>query len=74
MVLPVLAPLKRQRVERIRSRWSYEDLIVQLRSESGAIACMPLDRWEDHRHALGEYYVHPGCGPPKRCSPAGSRR
>ena len=58
MVLPVLARLTRQRAELIRSRWSYEDLIVQLRSESGAIACMPLDRWEDHRHALGEYYVH----------------
>jgi uncharacterized protein (TIGR03085 family) len=45
MLLPVLAPLTRQRAER-------------LRSESGAIACMPLDRWEDDRHALGEYYVH----------------
>ena len=58
MVLPVLAPLTRQRAELIRRRWPYEDLIDQLRSESGAIACMPLDRWEDHRHALGEYYVH----------------
>jgi uncharacterized protein (TIGR03085 family) len=58
MVLPVLAPLTRQRAERIRRRWYYEDLIDQLRSEPGAIACMPLDRWEDHRHALGEHYVH----------------
>jgi len=58
MVLPALAPLTRQRAELIRRRWPYEDLIDQLRSESGAIACMPLDRWEDHRHALGEYYVH----------------
>ena len=57
-VLPVLAPLTRRRTELIRRRWAYEDLIAQLRSESGAIACMPLDRWEDHRHALGEYYVH----------------
>ena len=58
MVLPVLAPLTKQRAELIRRRWPYEDLIDQLLSESGAIACMPLDRWEDHRHALGEYYVH----------------
>jgi hypothetical protein len=58
MVLPALAPLTRQRAELIRRRWRYQDLIDHLRSESGAIACMPLDRWEDHRHALGEYYVH----------------
>ena len=58
MVLPALAPLTRRRAELIRRRWPYGDLIDQLRSESGAIACMPLDRWEDHRHALGEYYVH----------------
>lgn len=58
MALPVFGPLTRQRADLIRRRWSYENLIVQLRSEPGAIACMPLDRWEDHRHALGEYYVH----------------
>lgn len=58
MIVPILAPLTRQRADLIRHRWSYESLIGQLRSESGTIACMPLDRWEDHRHALGEYYVH----------------
>lgn len=58
MVLPLLAPLTKQRAELIRRRWPYSILIDRLRSESGAIACMPLDRWEDRRHALGEYYVH----------------
>ncbi len=58
LVLPVLSPLTQQRAELIRRRWSYAELISHLRSESGSIACMPLDRWEDHRHSLGEYYVH----------------
>ena len=58
LVLPMLSPLTKQRAELIRRRWSYAHLIRQLRSESGPIACMPLDRWENHRHSLGEYYVH----------------
>jgi uncharacterized protein (TIGR03085 family) len=58
MVIPALAPLTRRRADLIRRRWLYPELIDHLRAESGAIACMPLDRWEGHRHALGEYYVH----------------
>ena len=34
------------------------DLVGRLRREPGGIAAMPLDRWEDHRHALGEYWMH----------------
>ncbi|MEO5832301.1 MAG: maleylpyruvate isomerase family mycothiol-dependent enzyme [Nakamurella sp.] len=58
MVVPPLASLTRHRAALIRRRWSYRDLVDRLRSDSASIACMPLDRWEDHRHALGEYYVH----------------
>jgi uncharacterized protein (TIGR03085 family) len=58
MVVPLLAPLTHRRAQRIRHRWRYEELLDRLRSTSGSIACMPLDRWEDHRHAIGEYYVH----------------
>jgi uncharacterized protein (TIGR03085 family) len=53
-----LGSVTQRRAERIRRRWRYPELVDRLRAEPGAIACMPLDRWEDHRHALGEYYVH----------------
>lgn len=58
MVLPVLAATAAHRADRIRRRWSYSKLVAKLRSEPGGIACMPFDRFEDHRHALGEYFVH----------------
>lgn len=58
MVLPVFAALMNRRIELVRRRWSYGQLTDQLRSRTGAIGCMPLDHWEDHRHSLGEYYVH----------------
>lgn len=58
MVVPLLAPLTKHRGEVVRHRWAYEELLGRLRSTSGSIACMPLDGREDHRHALGEYYVH----------------
>ncbi|MEZ5094838.1 MAG: maleylpyruvate isomerase family mycothiol-dependent enzyme [Nocardioides sp.] len=54
----VVPALGAGRAARIRRRWSYPDLVARLRREPGAIACMPPDRWEDHRHALGEYWVH----------------
>jgi uncharacterized protein (TIGR03085 family) len=58
VVVPALAWLTRRRADRVRRRWTYEELVNRLRAESGAIASMPLDRREDHRHALGEYFVH----------------
>lgn len=58
IAVPALAPLTARRAERVRHRWPYAALVDRLRSESGAIACMPLDRREGHRHAIGEYYVH----------------
>lgn len=58
IVVPALAGLTKQRADAVRRRWSYRDLVERLRSQSGGIACMPLDRFQDHRHALGEYYVH----------------
>jgi uncharacterized protein (TIGR03085 family) len=55
----VLVPaLGRPRAERIRRRRSYGELVDRLRSGRGTIACMPLDRWEGHRHALGEFWIH----------------
>jgi len=54
----VVPRLGRRRVARIQERWSYGELVDRLRQQPGAIAAMPLDRWEDHRHALGEYWVH----------------
>lgn len=46
------------RAARVKGRWSYGGLVARLRRQSGAIAAMPLDRFEDHRHALGEYWMH----------------
>ncbi|MEZ5094926.1 MAG: maleylpyruvate isomerase family mycothiol-dependent enzyme [Nocardioides sp.] len=54
----VLPALDLGRSARVRRRWPYAELVRRLRAEPGRIACMPLDRWEGHRHALGEYYVH----------------
>ena len=54
----VVPRLGRRRAARIRGHWPYGELVARLRRQSGAIAAMPLDRWEDHRHALGEYWMH----------------
>ena len=58
IAIPALAPTAKRRADRIRHRWSYAELVARLRANPGTIACMPLDRFEDHRHALGEYFVH----------------
>lgn len=50
-------PFAARRGIRIKQRWSYPELVERLRAPRG-FACMPTDRWENHRHALGEYYVH----------------
>lgn len=57
-VVPFLAATAARRAELIRRRWPFAELVARLRAEQGAIACMPLDRFEGHRHALGEYFVH----------------
>lgn len=58
IAVPALAGTTATRADRIRGRWTYPELVARLRADSGRIACMPLDRFEGHRHALGEYYVH----------------
>jgi len=58
IVIPALAGVTRRRAETVRGRWPYLALLARLRQDSGAIACMPFDGREDHRHALGEYYIH----------------
>lgn len=58
IVLPAFEGATSRRAESFRQRWTYEGLVEKLRRESGAIAPMPLDRFEGHRHALGEYYIH----------------
>ena len=58
IAIPALAAMTMRRADRIKRRWSYAELVARLRAESGAIACMPFDRFEGHRHALGEYFVH----------------
>ncbi len=58
IVVPALAATAGRRADRLRDRWSYPELVARLRAGPGAIACMPLDRFEGHRHALGEYFIH----------------
>lgn len=58
IALPALAATATRRADRIRRRWSYGELVARLRADRGDIACMPLDRFSGHRHALGEYFVH----------------
>ena len=58
IVIPALATTASRRADHLRGRWSYAELVARLRAEQGGIACMPLDRFEGHRHALGEYFVH----------------
>lgn len=53
-----LAPVTHRRAAKVRSQWSYEVLIDQLRSGSAGFPCMPFDSREDHRHALGEWWMH----------------
>lgn len=58
IALPALAATVRWRADHIRRRWSYAELVARLRAGRGGIACMPFDRFEGYRHALGEYFVH----------------
>jgi len=48
----------RRRLDRVKERYPYPQLVTQLESGSGAFACMPGDRLEGHRHSLGEWFVH----------------
>lgn len=58
IVVPALAAMGSRRADHLKCRWPYAQLVTRLRAERGGIACMPLDRFEGHRHALGEYFVH----------------
>lgn len=58
MTLPLLAGVTVARLTQVKERWSYPELIDRLRQHGPAIAAMPGDAFEGHRHALGEYVVH----------------
>lgn len=58
LVIPRLNTLADRRAAALRSRWSYAELVDDLRTGDGEIACLPFDGRENHRHALGEYFVH----------------
>lgn len=58
LAVAALEPFGRRRADRIRRRWSYPELVGRLRLDGAELACMPGDRFEGHRHALGEYWIH----------------
>lgn len=41
-----------------KRRWRYPELVGRLRNDEGGIRAIPFDAREDHRHALGEYFIH----------------
>lgn len=50
--------ITKRRAAETRARWSYAELLGRLRELPAAIPCMPDDRFEACRHALGEYWIH----------------
>lgn len=58
LTLPMFAARARARMDGLKQQWRYADLLTRMRADPGSLACMPLDRLGDHRHALGEYFVH----------------
>lgn len=58
IAVTAFARLTQQRAEHFKQRWSYEILIGKLRQETGAMASLPFDGRQGHRHALGEFYIH----------------
>ncbi len=57
-MVPGLGGLGLRRASLLRDRWSYLDLVARLRAEHGGFRCMPFDGLEDHRHSLGELWMH----------------
>ncbi|MEO7588097.1 MAG: maleylpyruvate isomerase family mycothiol-dependent enzyme [Arachnia sp.] len=58
IAIPAFADATRRRADQVKRRWDYDSLVAGLRRQGGFLPCMPLDRWDGHGHALGEYYVH----------------
>lgn len=58
IALPPLRGWTDRRGAAIRVRWSYLDLVDRLRDGPASFACMPGDRREHFRHALGEWFMH----------------
>ena len=58
IVLPPLAWFTTSEIRRVRQRFSYAGLVEEIRTGPASLKCMPTDSWEDHRHALGEYFIH----------------
>lgn len=56
--IPALEPWGRRRAELVKARWSYAELVERLATGPSSFACMPGDRREGYRHALGEWFVH----------------
>ena len=54
IALPPLRGWTDRRGAAIRVRWSYLDLVDRLRGGPASFACMPGDRREHFRHALGD--------------------
>jgi hypothetical protein len=54
MAEPAPGPLADRRVRRLRARWPFPGVVRRLRAGPAPIACMPLGRFEDWRHCLGE--------------------
>ncbi|WP_130874616.1 maleylpyruvate isomerase family mycothiol-dependent enzyme [[Pseudopropionibacterium] massiliense] len=58
MLLPPLSWLTDREIQRTKERFSYAGLVEEIRTGPASFACMPTDPREEHRHSLGEYFIH----------------
>ena len=58
MLLPPFSWLTDREIRRTKERFSYAGLVEEIRTGPASFACMPTDPREDHRHSLGEYFIH----------------
>ena len=77
MLLPPFSWLTDREIRRTKERFSYAGLVEEIRTGPASFACMPTDPREDHRHSLGEYFIHtedvrrPNRLPKQEISPTG---
>ena len=58
MLLPPFSWLTDREIRRTKERFSYAGLVEEIRTGPASFACMPTDPREEHRHSLGEYFIH----------------
>ncbi|MDO5094231.1 MAG: maleylpyruvate isomerase family mycothiol-dependent enzyme [Propionibacteriaceae bacterium] len=58
MALPPLAGLTDRRLARVRRRFTYPELVEELRTGPASLRSVISDERNGSRHSLGEYFIH----------------